>query len=366
MVLSGYAIENMETINTPALAVYPELVKSNIDIALTLAGNSLLRPHIKTCKTQEVVQMMIEKGIHQFKCATIAEAELLGMARAKDVLLAYQPVGTNLKRLKALTEAYPFVNYSCLIDTISVLNQIDSVFVTNPLKVFIDINVGMNRTGLAINKVEELINTAIRVKSIEIIGLHAYDGHIEDLTVDDRYSKAKYVLDQVKELKVKVEALLKKEIKCVIGGTPTFHFYAFSKENLECSPGTFIFWDAGYSKYQDLPFKPAALILTRIISIVDEQLLCLDLGHKAVASENPLQQRLLFLNIDDAILVSHSEEHLVVRVQNTAKYNIGEVWYAVPYHICPTVALHQELQVIEQGKATKEWQVVGRNRRINI
>jgi hypothetical protein len=35
----------------------------------------------------------------------------------------------------------------------------------------------------------------------------------------------------------------------------------------------------------DLPFDIAAVLLVRVISIIDEITLCLDLGHKAISSE---------------------------------------------------------------------------------
>ena len=67
---------------------------------------SKLRPHVKTNKITEVCAMMMEAGISKFKCATIAEAEMLAMIKAKDVLLAYQPVGPKIKRLLRLIQQY--------------------------------------------------------------------------------------------------------------------------------------------------------------------------------------------------------------------------------------------------------------------
>ena len=73
----------------------------------------------------------------------------------------------------------------------------------------------------------------------------------------------------------------------VAGGTPTFPIHA-RRPDVECSPGTSVFWDWSYSTIlPDLDFLPAVLLLTRIVSKPGENRLCLDLGHKAVASENP-------------------------------------------------------------------------------
>src|SRR5207302_169959 len=82
------------------------------------------------------------------------------------------------------------------------------------------------------------------------------------------------------------------------GGTPTFPIHA-RRADLECSPGTCVFWDASSaSKLPDLSFLPAALVLTRVISKPAPDRLCLDLGHKALASEMP-HPRVQFLNLPD-------------------------------------------------------------------
>ena len=101
-------------------------------------------------------------------------------------------------------------------------------------------------------------------------------------------------------------------ITIVAGGSPTFPTHLHRE--IECSPGTFVYWDWGY-KHQlpDEPFDYAALVLTRVISIVDGQTITTDLGHKSVAAENPFP-RVHFLNAPDATPFSQSEEHLVLKV----------------------------------------------------
>src|SRR5690606_18280871 len=127
---------------------------------------SRLRPHVKTNKTVEVSRMMLDAGIYQFKCATIAEAEMLSSAGAKDILLAYQPVGPKIQRLVNLAMNYPQVNFSCLIDqedgcsgkaNIARMNQL-------PFPVYGEMNAGTNRTRIYPGSEAELLyDTASRV-----------------------------------------------------------------------------------------------------------------------------------------------------------------------------------------------------------
>ena len=108
-----YIVDDIDKLDTPALVIYPERVKQNVNILKSMIDDvSRLRPHAKTNKCKEATLLMLEAGITKFKCATIAEAEMLGMSKALDVLLAYQPVGPKLERFIQLIKAYPNTGYS--------------------------------------------------------------------------------------------------------------------------------------------------------------------------------------------------------------------------------------------------------------
>ena len=107
------------------------------------------------------------------------------------------------------------------------------------------------------------------------------------------------------------------------------------------------------------------MVISRVISVVDENTICTDLGHKSVAAENPLP-RVHFLNAEDAEPIGQSEEHFVVKVSDTTIYKVGDVLYGVPVHICPTVALYDQAVVVENNKAVDEWSVIARDRKITV
>ena len=93
--------------------------------------------------------------------------------------------------------------------------------------------------------------------------------------------------------------------------------------------------------------------------------LCLDLGHKAIAAENP-PPRAQFLNLPDATAISHSEEHLVLESPRAGEFAVGDCLYGVPRHICPTVALYSEATGVRDGHATERWRIPARERRLTI
>ena len=364
-----YSVANIENIDTPALLVYPERIKENIKKAKGIvAGVEWLRPHVKTHKMAEVASLMLAAGITKFKCATIAEAEMLGQAGAPDVLLAYQPVGPKINRLLQLVQSYRGTTFACLLDNKKSAEAISKIFAAagETISVYLDLNVGMNRTGIQPGaEALDLYQIASNLTGVKPVGLHNYDGHFRDADYTLRKEQSDLAFATVKELAENIEAGGLPKPVLVAGGSPTFPVHA-QRPGVECSPGTFIFWDWGYHLLlaeQDFLF--AALIATRVISKLDQNTVCLDLGHKAVAAENPLP-RVAFLNAPDAEAISQSEEHLVVRVAPANNYKVGDVFYGVPYHICPTCALYDWAHVVENGHANDTWKVVSRARAITI
>ncbi len=150
--------------------------------------------------------------------------------------------------------------------------------------------------------------------------------------------------------------------RIVAGGTPTFPVHARHADR-ECSPGTCVLWDAGYATmFPDLDFLPAAAVLSRVISKPGRDRLCLDLGHKAVAAD-PAGPRVVWLDLPDATVIMHSEEHLtMMATPRAAEFHTGDVLYGIPWHICPTCALYAEVIVARNGQAVGTWRVDARDR----
>jgi D-threonine aldolase len=368
-IVTPFAITNTEAVDSPALLIHPDVVQQNIQAALALVGDpARLRPHVKTHKMPAVTKLLLAAGIRQFKCATIAEAEMLAQAEAPDVLLAYPVVGPKAARLYELIRRYPATRFSCLTDHPETARQLSDLFADQPLSVYIDLNVGMGRTGISPERTPALADALAQLPGLKLVGIHAYDGHIRatDLTERTQLADATYAL--AGGVRRQLEARLGTLLNLVMGGSPPFTLHAGRvAERYQCSPGTFVFWDAGYAtQFPDSPFRVAAVLLTRVISVIDSQTLTLDLGHKSVAAESPLARRVVFPDHPEAEPIGQSEEHLVVRVPDATRHVPGEVWYGIPVHICPTVALYDRVRVVEQQRVTGHWAVTARDRQLSI
>ena len=368
--MNWFTINNLDKLDTPALVVYPDRVKANIDLLKTMIDDvARLRPHIKTHKNKEATLLQMAAGINKFKCATIAEAELLGMCKAPDVLLAYQAVGPKLYRFIKLIHAYPATRFSCLVDNANAAKEISDAAEAYKIKinVYLDLNVGMNRTGIkpGFEALQLYIDCTV-LHGLNPVGLHAYDGHIHDVDLKTREERCNASFEPVLKLQQDITQKGYPEPIIVAGGSPTFPIHA-KRKVIECSPGTFVYWDRGYELgMPEQAFSPAVLVISRVISLPGEGLLCLDVGHKSVSAENELGKRIYFLNAPELVPVGQSEEHLVVDAGKGHTYQIGDVLYGIPHHVCPTVALYERAYLIENKELNGEWLNAARDRKITI
>jgi D-serine deaminase-like pyridoxal phosphate-dependent protein len=364
-----YEVDNIAELDSPALLIYSDRVQGNIEtLTRSIVNIDRLRPHVKTHKSLEVSKLMLKAGIKKYKCATIAEAEMLGAAGAPDVLLAYQPVGPKANRLLVAVQQFPSTRYSCLIDNLSAAKALSDLFDSFNLRlpVFIDLNVGMNRTGITPTDALTLYKQAHTLKGLNIVGLHAYDGHIRDIDFEARKKRCDEAFKEVVGLQQEIRNNFGVGLTLVVGGTPTYSVHS-TRSQVECSPGTFIYWDKGYADMlKEQQFSYAALVLSRVISKPADDIICTDLGHKSIASENPLTHRVFFLNGPNLTPMGHSEEHMVFKIGEGRSYNVGDVLYGIPYHICPTVALHDRAAIISNNKISGYWNNVSRTRKITI
>jgi len=336
---------------------------------ISMAGSEKrLRPHVKTHKMAEIIKMQTDQGIYKFKCATISEAEMIARSGGKDILLAIQPVGPNIERFFRLKQEYPGAKISCIVDSEEIVDRLSELASERGMviSVWLDINNGMNRTGISPG--EEALGLIHKIAArpgLKAEGLHVYDGHIHDKDIDQRRKVCDDGWLQVTHFTERLRKAGWNDLNIIAGGTPTFPVHALRKE-VDCSPGTVLLWDYSYSSsYQDMDFLHAAVLLARVISKPSKGLICIDLGYKAVASEMP-QPRVKFLNISEYNITGQSEEHMVIETPEAGRFKVGDPVYSLPWHICPTVDRHDVVSVVEDSRVTGQWNVIARRRKINI
>lgn len=365
--MNWYRIHNEAAIPSPAILLFPDRIRANIQQMLAVAGGpARLRPHVKTHKLPQVIRMQVEAGISRFKCATLAEAAMVADNGGADILMAYPLYGPASAQLLELARQYPAVRFAALVDHAGQAAELErqAEAARHTLDVLIDLNVGMERTGIRPGpEAAALYRQLANASWLRPCGLHVYDGHLGISDPESREDACNLAFEPVRELIRHLDAAGLHPDELVCGGTPTFPIHAKHPERT-LSPGTVLLWDWGYhTKFTDLAFQHAAVLFTRVVSKPAPDKICLDLGHKAVASEMAPPRVHLF-GIPAYEHLTHSEEHLVIRFDGAERFAPGDVLYGIPTHICPTMALHDFVWAVSGQNAVEKWYVTARTREI--
>jgi D-serine deaminase-like pyridoxal phosphate-dependent protein len=353
-----FRVRDVENVLTPALLIYPELVASNIACTLKLLGGDAnrWRAHIKTAKFDYTLRMLIDRGVRNFKCATTLELLHACQNGAEDMLLAYPVVGANARRVAEISKQFPQVRISVLIESYEQIPQ----WRGNGIGIFLDVNPGMNRTGIELNATEKIVAVirAIGDADLEFRGLHFYDGQYGTVEESQRTRAAHAGYDR---LLVAVEDLRRQGIavaEVVTAGTPTFpcslSYQKFQNAGFlhRVSPGTVVYNDA--VSLAQLPrafgYAPAVLVLSRVVSRPHPGIVTCDAGHKAVSADAGIPTCVV-VGHSELTPLSPSEEHLPIAVKDGAPSpQIGDILYLLPRHICPTVNNFDAALIARSGK----------------
>lgn len=339
-----YRVADVETLLTPALAIYPEIVDRNIAATIRLLGGDVnrWRPHLKTAKLGFIMRRMAEHGIAQAKCSTTAELAAACAAGMSDVLLAYPVVGANAARVAELAAENRSVRVSVLVEN----SQQASAWKGRPVGVFIDVNPGMDRTGMEQGDVAAIVGLvrAIDTAGVEFRGLHYYDGHVTAPALEEREKAAHRNYGRLMDIVAAVERAGFPVGEVITSGTPAFPCAAtyapFRSGRFvhRASPGTVIYNDM--SSLAQLPaewgYQPAALVVSTVVSHPKANYLTCDAGHKAVSADAGIPTCAV-AGRPDLVPLKPSEEHLPIEVKGGARPEIGEALYLIPRHVCPTV-----------------------------
>lgn len=359
--LNGYqpfALSTAESVLTPALLIDRERVQHNIDAMLRLLSGDAnrWRPHVKTAKLGYVMSMFTDSGVRQFKCATTLELITACRSGAQDVLVAYPLMGANARRVLEIADEYPEVRISVLIENREQIEQ----WRGTPVGIFVDVNPGMNRTGLTDENREEIASLckAIASAGSELRGLHYYDGHVADAdfverceTAHNGYSRLMRIVHDLEVAGIAVQEI-------ITSGTPAFPcsltFAGFSGARFvhRVSPGTIIYGDATSLTQlrSEYGFLPAAVVLSRVVSHPAEGIITCDAGHKAVSADAGVPTCLV-MGHPEMTPLGPSEEHLPIRVSGHQLPLRGEFLYLLPRHICPTVNNFDHAVIVSKGNA---------------
>ncbi len=362
--LDAYAVQNADRIITPALLIYPDLVDANIETTLAMVGNDpeRWRPHIKTAKVGAILRRLIDHGIRHFKCSTTLELLTACEAGAADVLLAYSVMGANARRTREIAEHFSRTRVSVLIET----GEQAAVWRGTDIGIFIDINPGMNRTGISQDRSGDIVKLAREVGS-QFRGVHYYDGHMSGVPPSEREARAHEGYDRLLQIVQALEAANVKVGEVITSGTPAAPFAVsypgFRNASFvqRISPGTVVYNDTtSLEQLSEYSYVPAAVVLSTVVSHPTAEYVTCDAGHKSVSAD---------AGVPTCSVIGHpglrplkpSEEHLPIEgAASNDLPAIGDQLYLIPRHVCPTVNNFDEALLVVDGRIVAVERVTAR------
>jgi D-serine deaminase-like pyridoxal phosphate-dependent protein len=366
----SYEVGRLERILTPALLIYADYVRQNIQTTLNLVGGDArrLRPHIKTAKLSWAVRELVSAGVSDFKCATTLELLTAATCGARDVLMAFPATGANAERVRQIAASFPSIAISALVESAERVGE----WAGSGVGLFIDVNPGMDRTGIEQERSEAIVDLAkaIRKAKIAFRGVHYYDGHLHSLALDERTRAAHRGYDRLMEIAAALKAAGVPAESVVTSGTPAFPCalaYAGFRSapfHHQFSPGT-VFYNDLRSLSQlphDWAYRPAAVVLSRVVSRPRTNFVTCDAGHKTISADAGVPN-CRAIGREDLTPGEPSEEHLRFEVpEGSSVPAIGDFLCLVPKHVCPTVNNFDHALIVEQGKIARLERVSARGR----
>lgn len=359
-------------LQTPALVVDLDILERNIAAMAAHAKRHgvALRPHAKTHKSAEIAKRQMAAGALGICCAKLGEAEALADAGVESILIT-SPVVTEggFARLMALNAKLKELIVVC--DDAQIASRLEDAAKASGkrLKIFVDIDPGMGRTGIrpgdgAVALAEQIANSS----HLEFVGLQCYAGQVQHMESPNERRDSS--LSVMKELAGLRDQLSKKSLSPKIlsgGGTGTFDIDPDARVLTELQVGSYVFMDRQYNDVwtkpgDRAPFETSLFVQTTVISANRTGLVTTDAGLKSFATDDGVPVIAHGAPAGAAYFFFGDEQGGVIYSEEVQKLRRGDPVACVVPHCDPTVNLYDRYHVVRGDVLEAIWPVDARGR----
>jgi 3-hydroxy-D-aspartate aldolase len=358
-------------LNTPVLIVDIEALDRNIATMAAFADSHglALRPHAKTHKSPDIAKRQIAAGAIGICCAKLGEAEALADGGVTTGLHITSPVvsAPAIARLVALNAATD--GLMCAVDNpLNVAALGVAAAGGRPLKVIIDIDPGIHRTGVASPAAAVELLAAIRAQpALAYAGVQFYCGMQQHMAAFA--DRATAMADRAEYLRTIIAALTEAGgLPPIVtgGGTGTHRIDTGLGLFTELQVGSYVFMDSQYLACDldgegESPFETALMVDARVVSNNAAGMVTLDAGFKAFSTdaEPPL---VLAGGPPGAKYFFLGDEHGALLCPQGNPPGLAEIVTLAAPHCDPTVNLYDTYHVVVGDTLQALWPVAGRGR----
>jgi D-serine deaminase-like pyridoxal phosphate-dependent protein len=348
--------QRLDEVDTPALVLDLDAFEANLAaLNRAVGGRVRVRAHAKTHKCPPIALAQVAAGAVGVCCQKVSEAEALVDGGVKDVLVSNEIVGASkIARLAALAKR---ARIGVCVDNPQNLKALKESGAK--LDVYIELEVGMNRCGIAPGEAAVALAREI-TGNLRFAGLQAYHGRAQHVrSMAERKASIERAADAVRLTK---KLLKDQNIDCPVvtgAGSGTFMFEVESGAWDEIQPGSYVFMDADYARNEwaaPLPrFEHALFVLAAVMSRPRPQVAIVDAGLKASSVDSGMPG----VWARPGLTYTHaSDEH--GWVEGAPEPALGEKLLLVPGHCDPTVNLYDWYVCTRNGIVEDLWPITAR------
>ena len=352
-------------LDTPELVVFVERVLANIrrlQEDLTARGLEL-RPHVKTHKSVRIARMQLDAGARGLTVGTLGEAEVMAAAGLRDLFLAY-PVwaeGPKAERVRSLHDA---TDLRLGVESASGAERLGAAVrgARTPLRVLIEVDSGLHRTGVATPDEAVLVARAAASAGLLVDGVFTHGGHAY------RPGAAGAVaLDEVTALEASAAALEAAgfDVSTISAGSTPTRTLAAGGRVTEIRAGTYALGDRQQVLLGAMaPDETAAVIASTVVAARAGRVV-VDAGAKSLTKDMAafVTGYGAIPEWPGAIVEKLNDYHGMVSLAGgTGGPRPGDVLAVVPNHICPVVDLVSSFVAVGSDGRAERWAVDARGR----
>lgn len=363
---------------TPALILDLDVLDANIATMAAWArdGGFTLRPHGKSHKSPDIAKRQVAAGAVGLCCASLREAQVM-VAGGIPGLLITTPLAPGKAPLVAeLVKGGGDISVVADHEVLVTAYGAAAAAAGIELNVFVDLDVGLGRTGTPSGTVAiELAGQITAHPALNYAGVQGYMGHLQH--VDDHRERRGLLAGDTNDLQGKVDALIKANLPPAIisgGGTGTHRMDGENGTIGEFQVGSYLFMDVQYLTVQqtpsgaagEQPYGTGLFVQTSVVNINHPTYAVTDAGLKSFATDGPFPL-IARGGPDGATYRYMGDEHGAIDFANAADsmdamdaMALGDRVECVVPHCDPNVNLYNAYHVVQGDTLVDIWPVAAR------
>jgi D-serine deaminase-like pyridoxal phosphate-dependent protein len=351
-------------LDTPVLLVDVDGLQRNIARMAEFSKSTgcAVRPHVKSHKTPLIARKQIDAGAIGVTCSKLGEAEVMVAGGISNILISTELVGD--RKLARLVSLAGHAQITVVVDDRRNASMISTAASQGDgtLGVFVDVNVGQNRTGVEPGAAAaDLAEYVAGRPNLRFDGLQGYEGNLQHIyDQEERRQSCEKAMGQLLATRSAVEARGMAVRVVSTAGTGTCAIAAAHRGVTEVQPGSYIFMDSDYLAVNGLPYELSLTLLTSVISRPRRGVAIVDAGFKAISTDAGLPK---VKNLSNLEYKPHGDEHgRLESMVDDLLPSLGDVVELVPSHCDTTVNLHDQFFVTRNGRVQAVWPIAARGR----